>query len=73
MSKTINIGAWKGEQQELVVDDNSTLSNALQQAGLTITNSQQVTSYSDGSNNELNDVVRDGETYLITGNHVSGR
>jgi hypothetical protein len=72
MTKTISIGAWDGEQSTIQVEDSATISQALQIAGLTLSPSQSVTTFSDAQDVELNSVVREGETYLLTGNQVSG-
>jgi len=73
MSKTIQIGEVFGDTQEVVVDDTATVRQALQIAGVGMAQSQGITSYSDAAAIEMDEVVRDGETYLLTSNHVSGR
>lgn len=73
MSKTIQIGEVFGDTTEVVVDDNATVRQALQIAGVGIAPSQQLTSYSDAARIEMDEIARDGETYLLTSNHVSGR
>lgn len=71
--KTIQIGPWDGDQVSIQVSDNATLSDALQQAGLTITASQSITTLSDTQDLSVNTLVQDGETYLLTGNQASGK
>ena len=73
MSKTIQIGEVFGDTQEVIVDDSATVRQALQIAGVRIAPSQQLTSYSDAARIEMDEVARDGETYLLTSSHVSGR
>ena len=70
--KNIRIGAWDGEQVLIQVQDEATVSDALRTAGLQLAQSQSVTTFSDAQDVELNSLVRDGETYLLTGNQVSG-
>jgi hypothetical protein len=70
--KNISIGAWDGDQVQLSVDDNATVSQVLQQANLQVAPSQSVTAYSNSEPVRMSDQVFDGETYLLTGNQVSG-
>jgi hypothetical protein len=39
---------------------------------LTPGSQQSITAFSDASTVRANEVARNGETYLLTGNHVSG-
>jgi len=70
--KTIKIGPWDGEQRQIQVEDSATVSQALQAAGLRISSQQSVSTFSDAQDVGLNEVVSDGETYLLTGNQISG-
>lgn len=70
--KTIQIGPWDGDQPTIQVADDATIGQAMQQAGLTLAESQSITTLSDAQDLSRNDLVRDGETYLLTGNQQSG-
>ena len=70
--KTIQIGPWDGDQASIQVADTATLNDALREAGLSLAPSQSITTLSDTQDLGLNDVVQNGETYLLTGNQVSG-
>lgn len=72
MTKNISIGPWDGAQVQLTVDDNTTIAQALSLAGLQKQASQAVTTYSNAETVNLNDLVYDSETYLLTGQQVSG-
>ena len=69
--KNVIIGPFDGEQVSIQVQDNATIADTLTAAGLSLTREQSVSSFSQAQDVELNDLVVDGETYLITGNHVS--
>lgn len=71
--KTIQIGAWDGEQQQIQVEDNATINDALSAAGLRLARSQSVTAFSNAQDVDLGSTVNDGETYLLTGNQESGQ
>jgi hypothetical protein len=70
--KKVIVGPFDGDQVELEVEDNATVADILRSAHLTMGSQQSVTSFSDASDVRLSDVARDGETYVLTGNHVSG-
>ena len=72
MGKTIQIGHWDEEQRTIEVNDNATVRDALRIAKLVASGNQQITSHTDAMSIELDEVVRDGETYLLTSNDVSG-
>ena len=72
MTKNISIGPWDGAQVQLTVDDNTTIAQALSLAVLQKQSSQAVTTYSNAETVNLNDLVYDSETYLLTGQQVSG-
>ena len=71
--KTVRIGPVDGEQASFQVEDNATIAQALAVAGLRMAPSQSITSFSDAQDISLGEMVRDGETYLLTGNQVSGQ
>ena len=70
--KSITIGSWDGEEKVISVSDNATVSDVLSQAGITIANTQSVTTFSNAENVSLTSPVVDGESYFLTGNHQSG-
>ena len=70
--KTITIGDWDGDKKTITVEDNCTVSQALELAGLTRSQSQSITRYSDAETVNMNETVFDSETYLLTGNQTSG-
>ncbi len=72
MAKTINIGPWDGEQPQIQVEDNATLSDALQMAGLSLAASQQINTLTDPTALNLGDGIIEGETYLLTSTDDSG-
>lgn len=72
MTKTINIGDWDGEHQQLQVEDNATLSSVLQQIGITLARTQRVVADSNVITIGMDDQLIDGETYHLASNHVSG-
>ncbi len=73
MTKTIQIGGWDEDKRQVVVNDNATLSEALRIAGIRPTRTQQITAFSDAAAIDEGELVRDGETYLLTGNQVNGQ
>jgi hypothetical protein len=70
--KKVIVGQWDGEQYELEVEDSATVGDVLRTAHLTPGSQQSITAFSDASTVRANEVARNGETYLLTGNHVSG-
>ena len=70
--KTITIGEWDGEQKQISVEDTTTVQQALQIAGIRPARTQQITTFSNADRVESDEIVSDGETYLLTGNQVSG-
>jgi len=73
MSKQITIvEGLNGEEKRLTVPDNSLVSDALRAAGISVGSGRSITSFSDAGNIEAGELVRDGETYLLTSNHHSG-
>ena len=70
--KTIQIGDVFGELKTVRLEDSQTLANALQLAGLSVQNTQQIVSQSNAAQIEPGELATDGETYVITGNQVSG-
>ncbi len=70
--KQISIGSWDEEQRQIQVEDDSTVGSALRQAGVTVAETQSVSTFSNATNVGLNDNVVDGETYLLVSNSVSG-
>ena len=71
--KNIQIGNWDAEPATISVEDNCTIQQALQMANLQPTRTQTVTSYSTSLPVQRNEIVSDGEVYLLTGNQISGR
>lgn len=70
--KTVQIGAWDGDQPTITVPDNATVQDALRIAGMSLASTQQIVSYTNSENVGVGDSVLDGETYILTGNQVSG-
>lgn len=71
--KTIKVGAWDGEQVSIQIEDSATLNDALKIAGMKLAPTQQIVSYSNAMPADADDAITDGETYLLTGNQVSGQ
>ena len=68
---TIEIGRFDGELKKLVVDDKTTISKALDMAGLKLASGEEVnTSRAEAKKGD--DRVDDGEQYLVVGNYKSG-
>lgn len=72
MTKIIQIGHWDENQKTVELDDNATVRDALRIAKLTPSRNTQLISHSDAMPIEIDEVVRDGETYVLTSNDVSG-
>jgi hypothetical protein len=71
--KTVFVGPWDGEQVQIQVEDAATIGQVLSAAGLRLANSQTITTLSSATDLSINDGVVDGETYVLTGNQVSGQ
>lgn len=72
MTKTIEIADWDSPSQMLSVEDGATIAQVLQRSGRTLSASQRVAMLNTNEMVSLNDLAKDGESYIITQNHVSG-
>jgi len=72
MVKTIQIGDVFGDVQEVRLEDNQTLLDALQQVNMSIGSSQQLIANSNSQSVNVTDSPVDNEVYLLTSNQTSG-
>lgn len=72
MTKQIQIGDISSPGRVIEVPDETTVGQALQIAGLSLQVSERIASMRSDSVVSLNDIVGNGEEYMITHNHVSG-
>ena len=70
--KTIQIGDVFGEVQEVQLEDNQTLLDALQKTNLFVGDTQQLIANSNSQQVNVTDNPIDNEVYLITSNQDSG-
>lgn len=70
--KTVIVGEWDGEHAEVSLEDTATVHEALHKAGYSLRSNQQITAYSSAARVDADEIVSDGETYLITGSQISG-
>ena len=70
--KTVVVGEWDGEHSEVSLEDTATVNDALHKAGYSLRSNQQITAYSNALRVNTDEIVSDGETYLITGSQISG-
>ena len=72
MVKTIQVGNVFGDIKEVELQDNQTLADALQQAGMVVSAAQQLLANSTSLSVNVNSVPENNEVYLITNNQDSG-
>jgi len=70
--KTIQIGDVFGELKTVRLEDTQTIANALQMAGLSVKNTQQIVAQSSAAQIDIEELPLNNEVYIITGHQVSG-
>ena len=70
--KTIQIGDVFGELKTVRLEDTQTIANALQMAGLSVKNTQQIVAQSSAAQIDIEELSLNNEVYIITGHQVSG-
>ncbi len=70
--KTIQIGDVFGTLKEVKMEENQTVADALQMAGMAVSSAQQVVASSNSRAVQTTDTVVDNEVYLLTSNQESG-
>ena len=73
MTKTIQIGDVFGDVKSVELQDNQTIADALQMAGMAISAAQQIVANSDSQPVQVTDIPNANEVYLITSNQESGK
>ncbi len=68
--KEIKVGRFDDELKSIVVDNGATVGQALDKAGITLSEGEEVNSPS-GLTLEMNSKVKDGSKLIIVGNHKS--
>ena len=69
---SIQIGDVYGDLKSLEMQENQTLKDALQQAGMRLQETQQILANSDSRTVSVNDLVTDNEVYLLAGREEDG-
>lgn len=72
MTKQIRIGDISTPGNIIQVPDDCTVGQALQIAGMQLQAAEKIASMHSGAVVSLNDLVNNGEEYIVTHNHVSG-
>lgn len=72
MSRTIQIGEVFGETRQVTVSDESTLTDALRIAGMSLAPTQVILREQGAVRIEPDERVEDGMVYILTSNEVSG-
>lgn len=68
----VEIGDWDSPSQTIEIESNMTVAQVLEKAGKQVSASQRVALLNTNEIVNLNDLARDGESYIITQSHVSG-
>jgi len=68
--KKAEIGRWDSELKKCIFKDGSTVADLLKTAGLELTDGEAINDLT-GKNIKPNDIVKNGETYLIVRNYKS--
>jgi len=73
MTKTIQIGDVFGDVKAVELQDNQTIADALQIAGMAVSAAQQLVANSNSQPVQVTDIPTENEVYLITSNQSSAK